>query len=390
MKIQIRVGIIGMGGYAGIHHQALLRLEEAGDAKLVCTCDPNPTAFVEEQARWNFERRGVKVFDDYRAMLAACANNLDLVVIATPIPLHAEMHRACVDAGLASYLEKPPTLDYCELETMLQTERRAVKRTLVGFNFIIEPERLALKKRLLEGAFGKIVKLRFSALWGRPQSYFQCNAWRGRLKMNERLVLDSCFGNAMGHFVHNMLFWTGKEDLFSWAKVGQVQARLYRAYQIEGADTFFVEAICNGVPLRFALSHATTVNRQEQLETVECDLATICYRVGRGAEVFWKDGSKEVLAFGPFDTPFANHRDYYRYLRGGARQPANTLENSAPFVHLNDLAYISSQTIRDIPRSRLSVVPHEDASGDFFLSIKGVDDLFQNFLQGGLWPALSS
>src|SRR5690606_28291972 len=45
-KSPIRVGIIGMGGYAARHHEALLQLENAGEARLVCTCDPAPSKFA--------------------------------------------------------------------------------------------------------------------------------------------------------------------------------------------------------------------------------------------------------------------------------------------------------------------------------------------------------
>jgi len=96
----------------------------------------------------------VGVFADYRPMLEACHGNLDLVVIPTPIGLHAEMHDAVTARGLPAYVEKPPTLDYAELERMIAADRRSPKASLVGFNFIIEKPRLALKERLLSGEFG--------------------------------------------------------------------------------------------------------------------------------------------------------------------------------------------------------------------------------------------
>ena len=40
MKPPIRIGIVGMGGFAGSHHNAVARLEERNQAKLICTCDP--------------------------------------------------------------------------------------------------------------------------------------------------------------------------------------------------------------------------------------------------------------------------------------------------------------------------------------------------------------
>ncbi|MEO5960438.1 MAG: Gfo/Idh/MocA family oxidoreductase, partial [Opitutaceae bacterium] len=207
MKPPIRIAIIGMGGFAGSHHNAVARLEERGHAKLVATCDPNLPAFVGQQQAWRLAARGVQVFEDYRALLEACHADLDLVVVPTPIQLHAEMHAAATAYGLPTYLEKPPTLDYAELEKMIAADARARKASLVGFNFIIEKARLSLKERLLAGEFGAIRGATLSAMWPRPASYFVRNDWAGRLLIDGRVVLDSCFGNAMAHFVHNLLFW---------------------------------------------------------------------------------------------------------------------------------------------------------------------------------------
>ncbi len=386
MKPPVRIAIIGMGGFAGSHHNAVTRLEERGHAKLVCTCDPNPGAFVKEQDDWRLAERGVQVFTDYRAMLEACHPTLDLVVVPTPIQLHAEMHAAATALGLPVYLEKPPTLDHVELEKMIVADSRARKSSLVGFNFIIEKARLSLKERLLAGEFGAIRGATLSALWPRPASYFARNNWAGRLLFGEQVVLDSCFGNAMAHFVHNLLFWTGGPELFSWAQLAAVRAELYRAHAIEGADTFFVETDTTaGVTMRFALSHACA-GPSTHGEMVLCDKATLRYAVGRHIEVRWNDGRTERLELDPFDPLAENHLDYYRYLRGETRRPATTLVDSRPFVALNDLAYISSGHIAPIPAAQISGVRDEKEQKDY-LNVAGMAAAHENFLVRGVWPS---
>lgn len=386
MKPPIRIGIIGLGGYAGSHHQAVLRLEEKHHARLVCTCDPQAAEFATAQHMLGFARRGVRVFEDYRTMLAACAGGLDLLVVPTPIPLHAEMHRAGVDHGLAVYLEKPPTLDYVELEEMIQHDRPAKKATLVGFNFIIEKPRRALKERLLAGEFGPLLEAHLAACWPRPRSYFERNTWAGRLLGDHgRIILDSCFGNAMAHYVHNMLFWAGQDDVTSWAHLDRVQAELYRAHGIEGADTFFVEARTAGNSLlRFALSHACA-GPSSQSETLVCEKAVIRYVVGQSAEVRWTDGRTERIPLEPIDTLYENHLEYYRYLRGEADRPATTLIDSRSFVILNDLAYVSSGTINAIPAPLITATRNEQEQKDY-LSVSGLTRVQSDFLTHGHWP----
>jgi predicted dehydrogenase len=388
MKSPIRIGIVGMGGFAGSHHNAVAQLEERGKAKLICTCDPQSGNFAAEQQGWKFAARGVRVFTDYREMLQACHTNLDMVVVPTPIQLHAEMHAAATALGLPVYLEKPPTLDYAELEAMIAADARARKASLVGFNFIIEKARLSLKQRLLAGEFGAIRGATLSALWPRPSSYFARNAWAGRLVVGGHVVLDSCFGNAMAHFVHNLLFWTGGPELFSWAQIAAVRAELYRAHAIEGADTFFVETDTTaGVTMRFALSHACA-GSSTQSEIVLCDKATLRYSVGRHIEIRWNDGRVEKTLLDPFDPLLENHLEYFRYLRGESARPATTLADSRPFVTLNDLAYISSRRIAPIPPEQISGVRDEKDLKDY-LQVASMSAVQDNFLGHGIWPGAS-
>jgi predicted dehydrogenase len=389
MKSPIRIGIVGMGGFAGSHHNAIARLEERNHAKLIATCDPQADRFLNEQHGWRFAARGVQVFPDYRAMLEACHAQLDLVVVPTPIQLHAEMHAAATALGLPVYVEKPPTLDYVELEKMIAADARARKSSLVGFNFIIEKARLSLKQRLLAGEFGAIQGATLSALWPRPASYFARNNWAGRLLAADgRIVLDSCFGNAMAHFVHNLLFWTGGPDLFSWAQIAAVRAELYRAHAIEGADTFFVETdTVGGITMRFALSHACS-GQSTQCEMVICDKATLRYNVGRHIEIRWNDGRTEKMALDPFDPLLENHLDYFRYLRGESERPATTLADSRPFVSLNDLAHVSSGRIAPIPAAQVSGVRDEKEQKDY-LHVSEMGKAQENFLGRGVWPSAS-
>jgi predicted dehydrogenase len=311
-----------------------------------------------------------------------------MVVIPTPIQLHAEMHAAATALGLPVYLEKPPTLDYLELERMIQADARARKSSHVGFNFIIEKLRLSLKERLLAGEFGTIRGATLSALWPRPASYFARNNWAGRLIVDDHPVLDSCFGNAMAHFVHNLLFWMGGPELFSWAQIAAVRAELYRAHAIEGADTFFVETDTSaGVTLRFAVSHACA-GASTHCEMVLCDNAVLRYAVGGNIEIRWHDGRVEKAPLEPFDPLQENHLDYIRYLRGESSRPATTLADSRPFVALNDLAYVSSGKITAIPPAQVSGMRDEKEQKDY-LHVASMVAAHDNFLVRGLWPSAS-
>jgi predicted dehydrogenase len=382
----LRVGVIGMGGFAGEHHAAIQQLERAGECQLVCTCDPNPAAFSEKMNGWQFAKRGVLVFDNYRDMLDACAERLDVLTIPTPVPLHAEMHRAGVERGLAVYLEKPPTLNPSELDAMLIVESRAhtQQRTNVGFNFIIEPARQQLKQRLLNGEFGALREVSFYGLWPRPHSYYQRAPWAGRLILDGRLVLDSCLGNAMAHYIHNVLFWAGRDDLFSWASVQSVEAECYRAHAIEGTDTIFLRAQVDGaVELRCALTHACDGPHRHQ-ERLVCEHATITYVTHERYVIEWSNGKTETQAI-PTVTLHDNLAAYLTYVRGESPRPATRLADSVPFVQLNALVYVAAGDIHTIPNMKLAIT--RDAVGQEWVVIPAIDDVVQRFLHAGRFPS---
>jgi predicted dehydrogenase len=386
----LRVAVIGMGGFAGVHHDAVLKLEAEGACRLLCTCDPQMAAFAARQAALRFPERGVRLFADYRDMLAACRADLDVVTVPTPVPLHAPMHQAAVEAGLAVYLEKPPTLDWAELDRMLAVEARARRLTNVGFNFIIEPARQALKRRLAAGEFGAVRRVTVRCRWPRGTSYYGRAAWAGRLLLEGRLVLDSCLGNATAHYVHNALFWCGREP-WTWGEVAEVEAELFRAHAIQGADTFFVRArTADGIEVRLALSHACA-GAHETEERVVCEKATLYYGWGRpNAQgqpqpfwVDWADGRTEAPTMPDLANPLGNLRAYFAYLRGETDRPLTRLVDSRPFVHLNDLAYLAAGRIVPVPECALARSTSPDGK-DRFVQIIDLDAAQAQFIAGGL------
>ncbi len=380
-----RVAIIGMGGYAVRHHEALLQLEGSGEARLVCACDPASDSFAEMRTRLRLDARGVAVHSDYRAMLDQHVGELDVVIIPTPIPLHAAMHREVVTRGLVAYLEKPPTLDPVELEQMIACDATARVPTLVGFNFIAEPLRQTLKRRLLAGEFGALRSVQLLGLWARSSAYYGRNGWAGRLVGDDgRLILDSCLGNGLSHHVHNLLHWAGVDAQDSWATPVRVRASLLRAHEIEGPDTVFAETETDtGIPLRIALSHACR-GPEIHCETLVCERAEISYVTQSDASIRWRDGRVERFTLGPYDAQIENLRALFACLRGERSRPPTTLADSIPFVHLHTLAYVSAQQIQNWDEASINRDP--EGTPARYLKVVDIGALAERFLVHGEWP----
>lgn len=382
----LRVGIIGMGGFAGTHHGCMVRLEEEGVSRLVCTCDPDPAKFQGKMEEWRFKERGVRFFNDYIEMLDEMAGEMDLVVIPTPISLHAVMHKAAVERGLPVYLEKPPCLDPLELEEMIRVDAQSPFATYIGFSLTAGTPRYEFKRRILAGEFGRVHEVRLRAMRGRPREYFKRAPWAGRLQLNGRLVLDSVMGNAASHNVQTCTFFAGGPNLDSRMQMECVEAELYRAHDIEGADTFFVRGkTTDGTVVRMALSHACTAETDSDpanREVLITDKARISFDGSVSWRVEWNDGrveSEPPVETLPLDD---NHRAFYSYLYGEMEYPATTLEDCRPFVQLHALSYVSSgeiTTVTDVTEQKIA-----KGAG---VAINGLGAAFDCFLDSGKLPS---
>lgn len=379
--------IAGLGGFAAAHHSSVRTLESEGRLRLLATCDPRHGELAQLAENFRLAERGVEIFAEFDEMLAVHAVETRLVTVATPIRAHAGMHAACVNQGLACYLEKPPTLDPFELEEMIVRDAAAAFQTQVGFSYIIEPWRHALKDRLWSGEFGRIISAGALGFWQRPSAYYTRSAWAGRLAMEGGLVLDSCFGNAMAHHIHNLLFFAGEPGLFSWAEIDRVRAELYRTNAIESADTVISEAVTkNGVILRAALTHACPSARTTA-ERITTEKAEIFITPGESAEIRHLSGRIERLACSP--TPITDYfRSYADYLEGRIRRPVTTLADSRSMVVWNALLYVAARRIHTIPAGQFSVAVHSATQTPVHV-IHGVEPVLDQFLTQGKFPSES-
>lgn len=384
-----KVCIAGIGGYAAAHHSAIQEIEQLGLVVLKATCDPRWKMLENEAARFAFADRGVSVLESFEQMVAEFGDDCDLMTIATPISLHAPMHAECVRRGIACYLEKPPTLDPFELESMIEHDAKARFPSQVGFSHIVESWRQSLKRRLLDGDFGSIRSISFAGAWQRNSLYYNRAPWAGKLCLNGDLVLDSCFGNAMAHNAHNALFFGGSDGVLSWANLSRVSAELYRANPIEGADTVFSEATTtDGIRIRVAMTHASSSRRFSE-EYICCQKATLRIIPNHTIEIQWKDRPMEIIDISRKGNNLVdNLRHYTQFLRGKVDRPLTTLSDSRSFVFWNALNYLAAGRIHDI------CVPHKSSSQSAAFGqswvISGIDEKLQHFSRTGEFPSLSA
>ncbi|OJV02162.1 MAG: hypothetical protein BGO12_05825 [Verrucomicrobia bacterium 61-8] len=383
------MAVAGIGGFADLHHLALSKLEEENAVHVVAACDPALEALAAQCEAHRFGSRGVAAYKDFETMLALHARELDAIAISSPIPFHREHHSMSVGLGLACYLEKPPTLDPEELEDMIATDLPAAQPTAVGFNHISQPWRLRLKERVLAGEFGRIVEVGFSGFWRRPIGYFARNGWAGKLMFGDKILLDSCCGNAMSHYLHNMLFHAGTGGLWDWAHPVEVAAELYRSNDIESPDTIFARGTLEGgTQFRIAATHACET-RLRQREIIRCAEALIeipedgCGTISRRGEIIERFPAASLP---PPDLLRENLREYLAFLAGERSRPSSTLADCRAFVSLNARLYLASSCIHRIDDAHLSLLAADDFGG-ITLIIPGIEQTCEDFMTDGMLPS---
>ena len=192
-----------------------------------------------------------KTLEDFYAF----GNTADLVVVSSPIQLHAEHCICAMKNGSNVITEKPISSTVEEALEMRRVSRETGKFVNIGYQASFAEANLNFKADVTAGVYGKPLFAKTICLWPRTETYFHRNSWAGKLKTPEgEWVLDSVANNATAHYLHNMFFVLGGGNNRSLYP-DTVEFELYRGNDIETFDTCALRAMCGDVPLLFLVSH---------------------------------------------------------------------------------------------------------------------------------------
>lgn len=143
----VTVGVVGLGYWGPNLARNFDRLPET---ELRWICDPAEAA----RERWGAEFPQARTTADLDDLLTD--DELDAVVIATPVPLHAEMARRALAAGKHCFVEKPLAQSVAEAEQVVEAAREAGKTLMVGHLLEYHPGVARLKEAAASGELGEI------------------------------------------------------------------------------------------------------------------------------------------------------------------------------------------------------------------------------------------
>ena len=255
MSSSINVALVGISGYGESYLKALFNPPDDINFKIVGMVDPRPqrSRYLEQ-----IISAGIPLHEDLSSLYAS--ERPDLVMMVTPIHLHAPHTCFALAQGSSVLCEKPAGADINDARKMLRAEQSANAFVAIGYQWSYSHAIQMLKRDIMAGDLGAPIRLKTLVCSPRSINYFTRNDWAGRMRTSDGIpVYDSPANNATSHFLHNMLYVLGPQRELSAVPVS-VQAELYRANDIENYDTVAMRCITDtGAELLFYTSHAVHV-----------------------------------------------------------------------------------------------------------------------------------
>lgn len=375
MKDQVRVALVGVGGYGESYIREILKASRA-DFKLVGAADPSPEkcSFLGD-----LKRLDVPVYPDLETLLKS--QSPDLTVLSTPIHLHARQSALALSKGSSVLCEKPLAGSVAEAQSMIDAEKASGGLFLaIGYQWSFSKAVLDLKADVMGGVLGRPVRLRSLLLWPRTAAYYGRSKWAGaKFSSDGSPVMDSPANNATAHYLHNCLYILGDRDGVA-ALPKTVEAELYRANRIENFDTAAIRCVMEcGAEILFYTTHACPFLSGPAL-VYEFERATVLYdRCGCKFVARFKDGSQRIYG-DPESEPGKKLWDCVEAVKGGP-SPVCRAETAA--AHTRCIEAIQKSGIADVPKDLIEI----SSSSDPLTFVKGIQDAFTLSFGAGLLPS---
>ncbi|WP_114854213.1 Gfo/Idh/MocA family oxidoreductase [Brachybacterium sp. YJGR34] len=157
----LRTAILGYGVAGRYFHGAFLGVDPDYEVTLIATANP------ERAAQARAEHPGVQILEDPQK-IAEHAEDLDLVVVATPPASHVELAQSALRAGLDVVVDKPFAPSSAEGAALIAEAASRGRRLTVFQNRRYDADFLTLKQLIDGGELGRVHTLESRFEWWKP------------------------------------------------------------------------------------------------------------------------------------------------------------------------------------------------------------------------------
>jgi predicted dehydrogenase len=187
-----RIAVAGAGYIGQAHMDAAIA---SSTVQLSAIVDPSPNAIATAK------KYGIPLYTSLAELFAK--DKPDGIVLATPNQLHLAHAKECMEVNVPMLLEKPITVTVSEAEELV-TYQQATKATiLIGHHRAHSPIMAKAREIVDSGKLGKLVAVIGSALFVKPDHYFDDGPWRREIGAGPILL-------NMIHEVHNLRMLCGE------------------------------------------------------------------------------------------------------------------------------------------------------------------------------------
>ena len=362
----VSVVLSGIGGMGGVYLHVLLEKHREESLRIEGVVDPVPG---RSPHIGRLKELGVPIYPDLEGFYGR--HEAEFAVISSPIQFHAPQTCLALERGSSVLCEKPAAATVQEVRRMIEARDRAARRVSVGYQWSFSQAIQDLKEDIRHGRFGAAQRLRCLYLWPRDFAYYGRNDWAGKRRdAAGTWVLDSPANNAMAHDLHNMFYVLGR-DIDASAVPVEVEAELYRAYNIQNFDTAAVRIrLETGAEILFLVSH---VSREDSgpVFGYEFDRGTL---TGRGrkseARARFTDGSERNYGSPDID-PLKKLDDGLAAVRSGAAPVCGLEAAMSQTLALDGL----QDAMPDVAEFPASLVRTEPTPTGGRLWVEGLDEI---------------
>jgi len=147
---RLNIGVIGCGGMANAHMEALLKMKESDNVGIAAVCDIYTNRL--DRAK---KLTQAQAFKNYKEILDN--KDIDYVLIATPEHWHYQMTLDAIDAGKHIYVEKPMTHTIEQAKDIVEKVESAKLKMQVGVQGMSDDSYETAHQMIQDGVLGKVV-----------------------------------------------------------------------------------------------------------------------------------------------------------------------------------------------------------------------------------------
>ncbi|MGI6687988.1 MAG: Gfo/Idh/MocA family protein [Christensenellales bacterium] len=166
----IKIGIVGTGMRAKAFKAGI---DSMTDAAVTAVCDVSEKAVLSYSDLWK-----VKSYTDYIDMLDN--EQLDAVIISTPVSIHVEQSVQALARNIHVYSEIPAAATIEECKLLVEAAKKSRATYVLGENMVYMKEYMTIANMIHDGLFGQVYYFLGEYLHD-IKSFFEISPWRKSL-----------------------------------------------------------------------------------------------------------------------------------------------------------------------------------------------------------------